>query len=56
MKLGKKIALISMAVSAVLAIAKIVIGWLAGSTSVVADGVESAGDVLVSGFILLGFI
>lgn len=45
-----------MAVSAVLAIAKILIGWLAGSTSVVADGVESAGDVLASGFILLGFI
>lgn len=55
-ELGKKIALISIAVSAALAIAKIVVGWFAGSTSVVADGVESAGDVLASGFILVGFI
>lgn len=46
--------MISMAVSATLAVAKITIGFLAGSTSVVADGIESAGDVLASGIILLG--
>lgn len=43
-----------MAVSGGLAVAKITIGWLAGSTSVIADGVESAGDVLASGFLLVG--
>lgn len=55
-QLGKRIALVSIAVSACLAIAKILIGWFAGSTSVVADGAESAGDVLASGFVFVGFI
>jgi cation diffusion facilitator family transporter len=54
-ELGKRVAIISMLVSGSLAIAKLVIGFLAGSTSVVADGVESAADVLASGFILVGF-
>jgi cation diffusion facilitator family transporter len=53
---GKRVALISILISALLAVGKIVIGWLAGSTSVVADGVESAGDVIASGFVALGFI
>ena len=56
MQIGKRIALISICVSAVLAIAKIVVGWLAGSTSVVADGVESASDVVASTFVFLGFM
>ena len=56
MQIGKRVALISILVSALLAVAKIVVGWLAGSTSVVADGVESAGDVVASGAVLLGFI
>lgn len=43
-----------MGVSGGLAIAKIVVGLLAGSTAVVADGVESAGDVFASGVVLLG--
>lgn len=43
-----------MVVSGGLAVAKIVVGLLAGSTAVVADGVESAGDVLASGVILIG--
>jgi cation diffusion facilitator family transporter len=51
---GRRIALISMAISGSLAVAKIAIGWMAGSTSVIADGVESAGDVLASGFLLVG--
>ena len=55
-QIGRRIALISILVSALLACGKIVIGWLAGSTSVVADGVESAGDVVASGFVLLGFV
>lgn len=43
-----------MGVSGSLAVLKITIGLMAGSTAVVADGLESAGDVLASGFILLG--
>jgi cation diffusion facilitator family transporter len=53
-ELGKKVSVLSMAVSASLAVAKLIIGWLAGSTSVIADGLESAGDVAASGFILVG--
>ncbi len=52
--LGKRAALISIAVSAVLALAKITVGILARSTSVVADGFESVGDVLASGFVFFG--
>lgn len=54
--LGKRIALISIAVSATLSVVKISIGLLANSTSVVADGAESAGDVVASTFVLFGFI
>jgi cation diffusion facilitator family transporter len=42
-----------MAVSGALAVTKLAVGWLAASTSVVADGIESAGDVLASGMILV---
>ncbi len=52
--LGKKVSIISIAVSASLAVSKLIIGIMAGSTAVVADGFESAGDVLASGMILLG--
>lgn len=51
---GARIAIVSMAVSGVLALAKLIAGWLAGSASVIADGVESAGDVLASSIVLLG--
>ncbi|MGE5645048.1 MAG: cation diffusion facilitator family transporter [Acidobacteriota bacterium] len=51
---GRRIALLSIAVSGSLAAAKLVIGWLAGSTAVVADGFESAGDVVTSSILLLG--
>lgn len=53
-QLGRRVSLLSMAVSGGLAVAKLVIGWIAGSNSVMADGVESAGDVLASGLILFG--
>lgn len=43
-----------MAVSGALAVIKTSAGLLAGSTAVVADGVESAGDVLASAVILVG--
>lgn len=45
-----------MFVSAALAAAKIVVGLMAGSTAVVSDGIESAGDVLASGLVLFGLI
>lgn len=51
---GARIAIVSMAVSGALAVAKVIAGWLGGSASVVADGVESAGDVLASSIVLLG--
>src|SRR5690242_21737281 len=54
MRTGQKVALGGMIVSAVLAVLKIVTGMMAGSTSVVADGLESAGDVLASGLVFLG--
>lgn len=52
---GKRVALASVAVSASLAALKIVIGLIGHSTAVVADGLESAGDVVASGFVLFGF-
>jgi cation diffusion facilitator family transporter len=55
-RMGKRIALISIGVSGTLALSKLVIGWLAGSTSVVADGFESAGDVVTSSILLLGLV
>ena len=54
MQIGQRIALTGMAVSGALAAIKIVAGMLGHSTSVVADGVESAADVVASGFVLLG--
>lgn len=54
LKTGRRLALASVAASAVLAVVKIVVGWMAGSTSVVADGFESAGDVVSSAVVLFG--
>jgi len=54
MQVGQKVALSAMAVSGALAVVKMVTGYMAGSTSVVADGLESAGDVLASGLVFLG--
>src|SRR5581483_12021307 len=56
MDIGKRIAAISIAVSLALAVAKIGIGLWARSTSVVADGFESAGDVVASSIVLFGFV
>jgi cation diffusion facilitator family transporter len=53
--LGRRVALISVAVSAALAVIKIVVGVLGRSTSVLADGVESAGDVVASSVVVFGF-
>jgi cation diffusion facilitator family transporter len=43
-----------MVVSGTLSVLKITAGLLGHSTSVVADGLESAGDVIASGFVFLG--
>lgn len=51
---GRRIALLSMSVGAVLAASKIWIGVNAGSASVVSDGLEAAGDVLSSGIVYAG--
>jgi cation diffusion facilitator family transporter len=53
---GRRIAIASMLVSACLAVAKIAIGLHADSTATVSDGIESSGDVLSSGLVLLGLI
>lgn len=55
-RMGRRVALAGMIASGSLAALKIIIGWLAGSTSVVADGVESASDVVASGIVLFGLV
>src|SRR5581483_7472526 len=54
MQVGQRVALAGVVVSAILAVLKILIGLAGHSTAVVADGVESAGDVFASGVVLLG--
>ena len=51
---AQRIALVGMFASAALAVAKIWIGLKANSTSAVADGLESAADVVASGVVFLG--
>lgn len=51
---AQRIALLSMALSGGLAALKLTAGYLAGSTAVMADGAEAAGDVLASGVVLFG--
>ena len=54
MHIGQRVAIAGMVVSGSLAVIKIVAGVHGHSTAVVADGLESAGDVFASGFVLLG--
>ena len=53
-RIGRRVALAGIAVSALLATLNIVVGIATGSTSVVATGVEFAGDVLASTVVLIG--
>jgi cation diffusion facilitator family transporter len=46
--------MIGVIVSGSLAALKITIGWMAGSTSVMADGFESFSDIFASGFVWIG--
>lgn len=54
MQIGQRVAIAGMLVSGALAVIKILTGLAGHSTAVVADGLESAGDVLASGFVLFG--
>ncbi|MGA2135699.1 MAG: cation diffusion facilitator family transporter [Bryobacteraceae bacterium] len=54
MQTGQRVALSGMIVSAALAAIKVTIGLMGGSQAVVADGLESFGDVFASGIVLLG--
>jgi cation diffusion facilitator family transporter len=53
-RIGRRIALASVFISAGLAAAKILVGLKANSTAVVSDGLESASDVLASSLVLFG--
>jgi cation diffusion facilitator family transporter len=54
LQIGQRVALAGMAVSGALAAIKITAGLMGHSTAVVADGLESTGDVFASGIVLLG--
>src|SRR5215813_7919570 len=54
MPTGQRVALAGILVSSVLAIIKLIAGIQGHSTAVVADGLESTGDVFASGLVLLG--
>lgn len=56
LKLGQRVAAASIAASILLSAANIWIGYSAGSTAVVAAGIEFAGDVLASILVLTGMI
>ena len=53
---GRHVALAGIAASALLAALNIVVGLLTHSTSVLAAGLEFAGDVLVSSIVVLGLV
>ena len=53
-RFGRRIALLSSTIGILLAAAKITVGLRAGSTAVVSDGLEAAGDVLSSAIVYLG--
>jgi len=54
--LGRRVTLLSILASAVLASGNVIVGLLAGSTSVVAAGLVFAGDVVASAFVLVGML
>ena len=54
MQIGQRVAVTGMLVSGALAVIKIAAGLSGHSTAVVADGLESAADVMASGFVLFG--
>jgi cation diffusion facilitator family transporter len=55
-RIGRRVALASIGASAVLAALNVIVGLFVRSTSVIAIGVEFAGDVLASTVVLIGMI
>lgn len=53
-EVGRRLAVLSIAISAVLAGANLTVSYIARSASVVATGFEFGGDVLASGLVLVG--
>ena len=56
LKLGRRVTLLSIVASITLAAGNVIVGLLAGSTSVVAAGLEFTGDVLASTFVFVGML
>jgi cation diffusion facilitator family transporter len=54
MQIARRIAILGMIVSGLLAVMKLTVGFLAHSAALSADGFESAGDVFASGMVLVG--
>jgi cation diffusion facilitator family transporter len=54
-RIGKRVALASIAVSGILAAVKVIVGVAGHSASVLADGFESAGDVVAASAVFFGF-
>ena len=52
--IGRRLALVSLSVGLLLAVAKLIVGIRAHSTAVISDGLEASGDVLSSGFVYMG--
>lgn len=52
--IGRRLVLLSISLSFCVAVAKIAVGIRAGSSSVLSDGLEAAGDVLSSSIVLFG--
>jgi cation diffusion facilitator family transporter len=56
LKRGRRLAMASVLVSTALAASSLLVGWVAGSTSVVAIGAEFTGDVFASTVVLIGLL
>jgi cation diffusion facilitator family transporter len=56
LKLGRRVALVSIFASTLLASGNVIVGLLAGSTSVVAAGLEFVGDILASTCVFAGML
>lgn len=56
LKLGRRVAILSIVASVALAMGNVTVGLLAGSTSVIATGLEFTGDILASVVVLLGML
>src|SRR5580692_9818516 len=52
LNVARRVTVIGMLVSALLATSKLLVGWLGHSTAVFADGLENTGDLFGSGLIL----